>query len=84
MCDGYYSRMLGDLGKDAELMWAQGRLIRPTAPSSEHGDESGCQVSRCVMSNTFWLRQELKKCKCSSVCLFSESLSRAVNLHLSG
>ena len=43
---------LGDLGKDAELMWAQGRLIRPRAPSSEHGDESGCQVSRSVMSNT--------------------------------
>ena len=31
----------------------------------------------------FWLRQELKKCKCSSVCLSGEKCSRAHNLHLS-
>ena len=32
----------------------------------------------------FWLRQELKKCKCPSVCLSDESLSRVYNLHLFG
>ena len=31
----------------------------------------------------FWLRQELKKCKCRFVCLSGEKCSRALNLHLS-
>ena len=31
----------------------------------------------------FWLRQELKKCKYSSVCLSGEKWSRAHNIHLS-
>ena len=32
----------------------------------------------------FWLRGELKKCKCMFVCLSGEKCSRALNLHLFG